>query len=302
MLEIKTILCPVDFSDCSHAAFELAKELSRRFDAKLLLVHVHVPTTEWYGGWGLADWEGGASVASVDSYAGAARKAAHQELRALEDDCVPEGIAVASRVLDGAPWGEIVNLSTAADMIVMGTHGHRGLTRMLMGSVAERVVRLAECPVLTAHATQDNETVRDIQRILVPVDFSGESEKAFARALELAELLDAELTLMHVTSLIRYAHSQTGVADLVAFEQHVKDSVSEKLEQLAQRAVARGITTQTFVAEGHPGEMIGITAKQRRMDLVLMGSHGRTGVSRAMLGSIAEKTVRLSEVPVLTVR
>jgi len=138
MLGIHTILHPTDFSDQSRGAFQLATALARDYGAHLILLHVaRVPTAIY--GYG----EGMVPMPHED-----ADQELEEELHRLE---VPEGIWVTHRLEEGDPVTEVLAVADEmhADLIVMGTHGRRGLSRLLMGSVAELVMRKATCPVLT---------------------------------------------------------------------------------------------------------------------------------------------------------
>lgn len=137
MLAIKTILFPTDFSERAESAFRLACALARDYDARLLICHVNMPATGVYGEMGV-----------IPPPAADMEESLRRKLLSIR----PEGdVAFEHYFMVGDPAWEIVELARVqnADLIVMGTHGRRGLGRLLMGSVAERVVRSAECPVVT---------------------------------------------------------------------------------------------------------------------------------------------------------
>lgn len=140
MLPIRKIICPIDFSDSARAAFEFACALARDYRASLVVIHVVPPPT--YAVEGIA-----VPIPVEDPY----------ELRARLVQLYPvdPGVDADYRVLDGDAGDQIVNAASdaKADMIVMGTHGKSGLTRLLMGSVAESVMRHAPCPVLTVRGS-----------------------------------------------------------------------------------------------------------------------------------------------------
>ena len=136
MLAVHTILHPTDFSEQSGYALRLAGALARDHGARLVLLHVALPPMPVYGGEVLV----------------AVPPSSHDEERHHLDRLeVPEGVSTVSRLVEGAPVEEILHTASeiSADLIVMGTHGRTGLARLLMGSVAEQVVRKARCPVLT---------------------------------------------------------------------------------------------------------------------------------------------------------
>ena len=142
-MNVKRILCPTDFSDCSRASLEFAIELAQRLGASVRLLHVfQLPQ--------YAGFEDGLTMAAASAEIFVSlRKKAEEELRTLVELCRQGGVAATAEQVDGAPHAEIVKLSAEVDLVVMGTHGRTGLPRLVLGSTAERVVRLAHRPVLT---------------------------------------------------------------------------------------------------------------------------------------------------------
>jgi nucleotide-binding universal stress UspA family protein len=142
MSRFNSILVPVDFSGCSDAALDAAVELAQKLGAKLRLVHVYHPPTLMFDPYGIQPAEPFLLEAPE-----AARKRLEQELKKVE----AAGVQVEADVRQGVPAEEIVAEARecGADLIVMGTHGHTGLEHVLLGSVAERTVRLSDSPVLT---------------------------------------------------------------------------------------------------------------------------------------------------------
>jgi nucleotide-binding universal stress UspA family protein len=140
---IKRIMVPTDFTDFSKRAMEYAKMIAKKLNADLLLVHVIEPFT-----YSVTD-----TIQVVDHYA-ALKAIAEPLMESLEKKALKEKLKVSTAVLRGTPYLEIIKKArqSGADMIVMGTHGRTGVTHLLMGSVAERVVRMAHCPVLTVRA------------------------------------------------------------------------------------------------------------------------------------------------------
>jgi nucleotide-binding universal stress UspA family protein len=145
-MKIERILCPTDFSDCSRAALGLALELAQRLGASLRLVHVfQLPR--------YAGFEDGLAMTSASAGLFTDLRArADEQLRAEQERCRKASVTATAEQVEGVPYAEIVKLSSEADLVVMGTHGRTGLPRLVLGSVAERVVRLAKSPVLTVPA------------------------------------------------------------------------------------------------------------------------------------------------------
>ena len=150
-MNVKRILCPTDFSDCSRAALEFALELAQRLGASIRLLHVF-QLPQYVG------FEDGLTMTAASAGVFTdLRKKADEQLRAEQELCSKAGVSIAIEHVDGVPHAEIIRLSASADLVVMGTHGRTGLPRLVLGSVAERVVRLAKCPVLTVPASDHAE-------------------------------------------------------------------------------------------------------------------------------------------------
>ena len=150
MQPIKTILCPTDFSPCSRAALQLAMQLAKNLGAKLRLVHVF--QLPYYTG-----MEDGLGMAMLTpDFIQALRAPGEQHVKTLLEECTKAGIDAEAEQIDGVPYAQLVALSEQVDLIVMGTHGRTGLPRLMLGSVAERVVRLSKCPVLTVPSPSED--------------------------------------------------------------------------------------------------------------------------------------------------
>ena len=140
---IKTILVPTDFSSSSRAGLAFALDLAKHLSADLQLLHVfQLPYA--------VGWEDGMTMAAASvEFMEQMRKRGEEQLAVQVGVCKAAGVRARSEQVDGAPYLKIVELSAKADLVVMGTHGRTGLPRLMLGSVAERVVRMAKCPVIT---------------------------------------------------------------------------------------------------------------------------------------------------------
>ncbi len=152
MLPIKKIICPTDFSEPSYVGLKGANELAEQFSAELLLVHVVSPFHFYSSPEGAAGF-------NLSKYLEEMVHAAQKSLDELAKNRISPNLAVRTVVLQGNPADQIVHLASSegADIIVTATHGWTGWRRFIFGSVAERVVRLARCPVLTVPAPQEQE-------------------------------------------------------------------------------------------------------------------------------------------------
>jgi nucleotide-binding universal stress UspA family protein len=191
------------------------------------------------------------------------------------------------------------------DLIAMGTHGRRGARRMLLGSVAEEVVRRARQPVLTVRGkeTAPTPTPGTIGRILVPVDFSDYSREALRYAREWAALYGAQIDLLHVVvDDIHPAFYQGGVTSIYDVEPDLDEKVQAKLGDFAEEVLGTTDGVEAHVRTGSAPSAIAEFVEANAVDLVSLSTHGRTGLERFFLGSVAEKVVRHVACPVLTVK
>jgi nucleotide-binding universal stress UspA family protein len=279
------ILCPVDFSSGSHRAMELAIQIATQANAPLVLLHsAYVPP----------------HALAIESYPTYLVDDLVAESQRSLDAAVREAIAAGARnttgvLTNGPPWSDIVATleGQGFDLCVIGTHGRTGLSRVFLGSVAEKVIRHASCSVL---AVRPDTKVASFSKILVPTDFSEGS----TRALDLAAKLvrpDGAITLLHVLEL-PVAWSGT-ISDALA--QDLDKRASAALEAMSSRVQTARVTTASRV--GYPGaQTLATIDADPTIDLVVMGSHGRTGLARMFLGSVAEKVVRHARCPVLVAR
>jgi nucleotide-binding universal stress UspA family protein len=140
------------------------------------------------------------------------------------------------------------------------------------------------------------------QHFLVPIDFSDYADQALAYAIRLASTLDAQLTLLHVMQPLPMAGVDMSVTLPATYLQEVEAEVQRSMEAALGRVTAAGLIGECVVLYGVPFQEIVDTAKARQVDLIIMGTHGRTGLLHVLLGSVAEKVVRLAPCSVLVVR
>lgn len=196
----------------------------------------------------------------------------------------------------GSPADEILARAAKGDMVVMASHGRGGLGRWLMGSVATKVVRASPKPVLVVGGLCERESVANpkLRKILVPLDGSPTAESALSHAVSLAKDHGAELLLYQGVSLVDLNHAVVEAAN-----QAELDRADTYLQQ--QGKACEGVTFHTLVCQTPARHGIVKNAKAEGVDLIVMGSHGRSGVSLWMLGSVAEEVLQKSTCPVLIV-
>lgn len=237
-------------------------------------------------------------------------KSASSQLVDLKGRAERRGIAVTTRVATGIPSEEVITAARVedSDLIVVGTRGKTGLAHVLLGSTAERVIRGAPCPVLAVR-TEPTDTEQEegalsrpitLERILVPVDFSDCSLDALEYAVVVAQQAKASLTLLHVLEPVSYGldftlgQSRTRHSEV--------ESWTKRLEELASSLRVIHISVESRLRGGHPADSILDAAQTLPCDLIVMGTHGRRGISHAISGSVAEAVLRKARCPVLTVR
>jgi nucleotide-binding universal stress UspA family protein len=291
-MSTKKVLCPVDFSPGSQRAMQVAVRLAGEMDAELVLAHA---------------WYVPASVYPSEEplLPQLAESVSDEAARGLTD-VVREAAALGAsrvtwRLLHGVPWRAIVDAlddDPAIDLAVIGTHGRTGLSRFLLGSVAEKVVRHAPCSVL---AVRPDGEVKPFTHVMVPVDFSAAARHAIDRAAELVRPGGAGITLLHVIEApVSYSGELPDPELLRELDRRGAEYVDRAATELRSR-VSVPVTTQSRV--GWPGaETLAALERDPTIDVIVMGSHGRTGIKRVLLGSVAEKVVRHARCPVLVAR
>ena len=291
--EIRRILCPVDFSEFSASVLAYAAAFAKLFGSEVTVLHVFataVPpaSSATYPAWLLEVPE--------------ARKSITDELHLLLAPLAATGVTLRTQLAEGSTSAEIVRHAAGHDvgLVVMGTHGRSGFDRLTLGSVAEKVLRKAPCPVLTippgvARAAGDV----SVRRILCPTDFSPCAEHAMDFALSLADRADAAVTALHVVETIDTRPELSG--PMAELQKRRCDTERRFLEEAnAARAGRREISSA--VTLGRPHLEILRMAEERTIDLIVMGVRGRSPVDVALFGSTTNQVVRRATCPVVTVR
>jgi nucleotide-binding universal stress UspA family protein len=291
MVQLHTILHPTDFSEHSKPAFQLACSLAREHGARLVVLHVAVPPMT------LTEGVMTPPMPLPDEYGRPRLEAKFQELTSSE------GTAFERRLVFGSAAEEIIATANEinSDLIVMGTHGRTGIRRVLLGSTAEHVLRKAKCPVLTIKPKSKALESLAVRRILCPTDFSSSSKAAFELACTLAHANGARVIALHV-ALPHVVTSDEAMAEAVATSA-IESSRRTATEQLAGLRSAEGdFPFEQQLEEGDAAERILDSARVNHCDLIVLGSHGRTGLSRLLMGSVAEQVIRKAPCAVLVVK
>jgi nucleotide-binding universal stress UspA family protein len=297
MLAIDDLLVARDFSPVSNRAVRYAFGLAARTGATLHVLNAEVLHES------LGEDRDRSPAEGFDTFRDELRRQGRVSAEAL--DAVP--IEEVKR-RDVAPGPAILNYAAEAevDLISVGTHGRHGPSRVLLGSVAEEVVRQAKAPVLTVRGAEEESSeleAESIERILVPVDFSDYSREALQTAKEWAALYGATLDALHVVpEKVHPAFYVGGIKSIYDMQPKIKEKVQEQLDEFLSDTGGPSVETRAHVTVGNAAPDIVEFTGEHEIDLVAMSTHGRTGLDRFLIGSVAEKIVRHAECPVLTMK
>jgi nucleotide-binding universal stress UspA family protein len=273
------ILCPVDFSPHSVAALRIAGHIATVFSSELIILHAQRFEPPLYFT--------AAQTKALKSQLRRSLRAARAYLEGFASEHLPAGLSRTYQIAEADPVEAI--LKAAGDsknfLIVMGTHGRTGLTKIRMGSVAESVLRQVSQPVLTVGPKVNlASTAAPIRRIFSPVDYTQVSRKALEHAGAIAERFGAELIAGHVM--------EAGVPP---------EPARQALCDWVPAEVRKACTIREVLRQGDPAEQILLELKDSRADLLVIGAAPRSVLGSILLGSTTEKLIRSAPCPVLSV-
>jgi len=293
MLEIKLILCPIDFSEFSGRAYRHALSVAEHYGAKLVAVHVAEL-------WRHPSVGFTASAGLYDEFCRSVCEAGQEQLQEFVKQNPHDKIRPELLVRQGIAADSILLLAQEqkVDVIVMGTHGRRGYDRLMLGSVTDRVMRLASCPVLAVSNVPQGDEAKGagqahrLTRVLYCTDFSENAKRALNYAISAAEEYGAVLTLLHVLE----------EAPSAAKKKVVTAAAMERLEKLVSPEVRETLKVEFAVRAGKPYRQIIQVAAELAADIVIMGVHGSGALDLAVFGSTTYRVIQLGPCPVLAVR
>jgi nucleotide-binding universal stress UspA family protein len=299
MVALKRVLCPVDLSELSIDALACSGSIAGKYRSELIVLHV-VPSFE------PMEVRAGALFDPVRFVYPMRPEGIEAQLR---DAMRMAGVTmdrarVAARA--GEPGHVIVNeaLATEADLVVVATHGRTGWNRLMLGSVAEHVLRTAPCSIVTVPAVGAHPSAwATISAVLCPVDFSPDAEEAAAFAVDLANRAAASVKFLHVIEWLPEDEARhTAQLAEPPFPPYRMIAEREQLAALIGRLppVEKGVTTEVTAGLAHP--QITRIASAMKADVIVLGAHGRGAPAGAALGRTTEHVVRAAPCPVLTVR
>jgi nucleotide-binding universal stress UspA family protein len=302
-MTLDNVLIPTDFSACADHALSHALQVADRFGARLHILHVvNELDPDWYG------------ITDAQERAVKLRDQIKEEARDRLEKLVPGkkeydiettvslqlSFDVADSIREYVDQREI-------DLVVMGTHGRKGLDRLLLGNVANKLVRHAPCPVMTVREEVpwmegDEELTYD--DILAPIDFSDHSQEALRVSKLFADRYQARLHLMFVAEQRTVpTFSDTGLPGIgvVEMDPEIVKNAEEALKQLNENIEGPEVKSAYHVREGNVSRNVIDFAETHGVSLIVMATRGLTGVDRFLLGSNTERIVRVAPCPVLTI-
>ena len=287
---LRKILIPLDGSAVASAVFPVARTLARATGAHVVLLRVSPEKDDL-------------PVHDITAQV-------YQSLERIRHELIGPGLSMRSLVRHGDPAEQILAAARdeQVDLIAMATYGLEGVDRLMVGSVSEQIVAHSPVPVLLV--TPGGHSVRHIRSMLVPVDGSPGAALALGAALPLARATGAKLTLLQVAPPVRdweYQVREGGELghDLRVgqdYEEAGRSRAEDYVNRMAERLRAKGFTASGVAHVGAPATVIHETAEEHQVDLIVMSTHALTGPARALLGSVADKVVHITDRPVLLVR
>lgn len=283
-----SLLVPLDGSTTAECALPFAAALGRALHKPLTLLSVVEPLPHGLRRPAAAQWEALARALWRDR---------RQYLEKLSAALAERGLRAESQIVAGEAVPEILAAVTRGDsaMIVMATHGRGGVQRLVIGSVADKVMRLSRCPTLLVPAVAEGTPIPEaaIVRILAPVDGSPQSEAALGPAVELAEATGAAVTLVRVEPWLasRIISAVEYMPDFTDADAAVAEAAEEYLTSVAAR-LPNTVRTECTVLRGVPAPALAAFAQEHAPSLLVMATHGRGGMTRLAFGSVADRLVR----------
>lgn len=279
MFKLERILCAIDFSKHSAAALRVAGGLARAAGAEVTLLHVQrLEAPEYF------------TVAQVKDLSAQLRRSLTAARKYAEDFAgthLPKGVEHSTIILEADPVDAILKTlqESKADLLAMGTHGRRGLTRFRMGSVSESAMRQASKPVLTTGpAVRLAPGLGTIRKVLCPVDYSELAHRALEHAAAIAEMTGAELLVTHVLE-----------------EAGKPQTARQQLCDWVPSQVRKRCTVREVVRSGQPAEQTLLEADRSQADLIVIGAQHRNVLGSLLFGSTTEMVIRGAACPVLSV-
>jgi nucleotide-binding universal stress UspA family protein len=282
------ILVPVDFSDRSRKALEVSNTFAPIIGGKVTPFYSHLPISELDEPYAL-----GMSTKMYKSFEDI-EATLTTRVKELSKEVVDEKYLDEPIVTMGNAAQSIVDASEDFDYIIMSSHGRTGFSRFLLGSVAEKVLRLSNIPVMIV---ENDSNVGDFKKILVTTDFSDNAVGAFPYAADIAQKTGGTIDLLHVLSFDHLDDDQKDLSLRKIREERLKILMKEHFRSVPDR-----VNSKVIITQGSPHEAILNHVKENEYNLIVMATVGRTGINYLMMGSTTANVVRHVKNAVLSVR
>lgn len=300
MAAFSKILLPTDFSGYSNRAFEHALAWAEGFGADIHMLHV--VTVHNFDPF---NPDLGFPEAPIDE---SLHESADRQMDEIASVAVDREPNVTRETKTGfSPWSEIIDTAASqkADLIVMATHGRRGIEKLFLGSTAEKVLQHAPCPVLLLRPKEDEEMPEpgEVDSILLPTDFSDAAAEAAPLAIELVSHFGAKLDLLHcVEQEVPPPYYAAGITSVFELNEDILSVSRQQLAKLIPDELKEEIEHDFVIVEGRSANEITAYAEEAAIDLIVMATHGYSGLEQAMVGSTTDRVIRHTPCPVLVVR
>lgn len=283
------ILFPTDGSDGSETALDHALDIAAAHGSTVHLLNV-------------ADTTRTSTTRIQGQIVDTLERKGQEVVGEAADRAERRDIDAITEVVQGEPYGTILEYADARDidLVVMPTHGRDGLERYLLGSTTERVVRRSDVPVLTIPLNPADTIEYPYRDVLVPTDGSDCADRALGLGVDVATAGGTALHLLSVISLTAFGAEIGGVPRATTAAERAEELIEDAVSIAKDAGV--GTVSGTVERESSVSRAIRSYVDEQGIDLVVVGTHGRTGFDRYVLGSVAEQLVRTASVPVLTVR
>jgi len=320
MPQVNHILVPVEIHENAAPVVAWAALIARAMHSRLTLLHVDESLESLRHKPVVLGRELPGTEVTADEWRRSYAQTARLELTRLVEQLCAE-VPAETVLLEGRAHATILQYleKTPCDLVVMGTHGRPWYERIVVGSTAETVLRLSALPMLIVHNTEDQQSPPQLKRLLLASDFSVGSLNSEQWALQLATHGAEKVTLTHTVEnpLLDVYEPDTADIDLrkimeesrqhpprsaQPFWDHAQRVAHAKLSLMQQQFLGVPVQVELVVREGPAAEDILRVAEEKNVDLIVMATHGRSGVQRLVLGSVTEKVIRSTSRAVLAVR
>lgn len=291
----KCILTATDFSEYSKVALDICLGVARCMKTKLYVLHIIEKFPHYYS-----------HLLSSAVHANMKQKLeenALERIKAMIPAELLDGVDVIPIVRFGKPFLEIIQVAKEenVDLLAIGTHGRAGMDRIILGSVAERIARKARCPVMVVRGKK----YVGFKRIIVPIDLSDCSRIALEYAVATARAHKSKLTILHVYEksfvepYVNAANSEEKADEIMKEIERVNET---KYDEFLKTVDLNGVEYERLLKKGIPETDIVEIAMEQQANLIVMGTHGRSGIKHILIGSTAEEVVRTVHCDIIVVK